>query len=94
MKPLVTRKEIATHIGVCPETVSAKYSTILAPARSRALDKPISFFRQQASDILIRRGITSTPLPGARHIGRLGSPRPDPRLISKGQQCLPPSDRD
>ena len=53
---LVTRKQLAGMVGVSITTFTARYAAMLESARSKALDKPVSYFPKQAYAILVREG--------------------------------------
>lgn len=53
MLPTVTRKDIAQATGVSVDTVARKFTRALAPARCRAIEKPLTYFRARANRILL-----------------------------------------
>jgi hypothetical protein len=57
--PTIQRKDIAQAAGVSVDTIARKYTRLLAPARCRAIERPLTYFRTRANRILLDHQIIS-----------------------------------
>ena len=55
-QPLITRKELAAKVGISVDTLNRKYESALQPAKSRATEKPVTYFAGKAFRILLKAG--------------------------------------